>query len=326
MIHFVVVALLVSCAGAPATRGAIPAVPRFEPAPCDFKDVDATWPRTHRVDCGWLHVPQSRAAADARMLKIWTAIARADKPSDRAPLLYIHGGPGLATVDYFFPFFPKSKTWPALRADRDLVFFDQRGTGRSDPAFCPALKPALESLRKLALPPAETLEKTRAAYAACRSTLVGIDLAALNTTATVEDAEDLRRALKLARWHIYGISYGSLVALDYLRRHPQSLGAAILDSVYPPNSVHGLEQITATALAYAALQRACDRQPACKSRFPEHRLEAGRRDDPPRCDTGPRERWSAHRRGAATGRAMEHARHLHERALGSAGDRSSCLG
>ena len=269
MIRVVVLSVLAACGGAPATRAPASFTPRFEPAACDFKDVDATWPATQHVECGWLHVAQARGAPETRTLKIWTAIARAEKPSGQPPLLYIHGGPGLGTVDYFFPYFPKSKTWSALRTERDLVFFDQRGTGRSEPAFCPALKPALEALRKQALPPAETLAKSRAAFADCRSKLVGVDLAALNTTATVEDAEDLRRALKLARWNIYGISYGSLVALEYLRRHPTSVGAAILDSVYPPNSVHGLEQITATALAYAALQRACDRQPDCKSRFPD---------------------------------------------------------
>jgi pimeloyl-ACP methyl ester carboxylesterase len=266
----ILLALLASCAGAPAKPGAAPFTPRFERAACDFKDVDATWPATHRIECGWLHVRQSRGTADPRTLKIWTAIARADKPSGD-PLLYIHGGPGIGTVDYFFPYFPKSKTWTGFRADRDLVFFDQRGTGRSDPKFCAELKPALESLRQQAAPPAEALEKTRAAFAACRPKVAaaGIDLGAFHTAATVEDAEDLRRALSLARWNLYGISYGSLVALEYLRRHPSSISAAILDSVYPPNSIHGIEQITATALAYTALQRACDRQPTCKSRFPD---------------------------------------------------------
>jgi pimeloyl-ACP methyl ester carboxylesterase len=95
------------------------------------------------------------------------------------------------------------------------------------------------------------------------------DVGSYSTSATVEDAEDLRRALKIGKWSLYGVSYGTLVALDYLRRHPASVHAAILDSVYPPNSVHGHEQVTATALAYAALQRACDGQPDCKAQFPD---------------------------------------------------------
>ena len=39
--------------------------------------------------------------------------------------------------------------------------------------------------------------------------------------------EDLRRALGIAQWNVYGISYGSLVGLEYLRRHPESLRSAI---------------------------------------------------------------------------------------------------
>jgi pimeloyl-ACP methyl ester carboxylesterase len=263
--------LLLGSAGSARAADSALSTPRFESADCGFHDVDATWARQNGIECGWLHVPETRGKSDSRTLKLWTAIARADEPSAQPPLLYLHGGPGLATVDYFFPYFPKSKTWPALRVDRDLIYLDQRGTGRSEPTFCPELKTELEALRKQALPAAIDMQRTRAAFSACRSKLgpAGFAIASLNTSATVEDAEDLRRALKIKQWSVYGVSYGTLVALDYLRRHPASIHAAVLDSVYPPNSMHGHEQMTATALGYAAVQRACDRQPDCKARFPD---------------------------------------------------------
>ena len=256
-----------------ATAGtAIGAQARFERADCGFHDVPAQWAEAHRIECGWLHVPESRGKPDSRMLKLWVAIARAESPGKREdPLLYIHGGPGFATVDYFFPYFPQSKTWPAFRKTRDVVFFDQRGTGRSGPAFCKALDATLEALDRESPPPSEGLDRAKTAFAACRTKMLaeGFDFAAYNSTTTVEDAEDLRRALGFARWNVYGISYGSLVGLEYLRRHPDSVRAVILDSLFPPNSPHGAEQITATAQAYHALQRACDRQPACRARFPD---------------------------------------------------------
>ena len=109
----------------------------FEPAPCAFRDVPADWAARNRVDCGWLQVPESRGKAGSRILRLWVAIARADaEPGREDPLLYIHGGPGYATVDYVFPYFPQSKTWPAFRRTRDIVFFDQRGTGRSGGRVC----------------------------------------------------------------------------------------------------------------------------------------------------------------------------------------------
>jgi len=87
------------------------------------------------------------------------------------------------------------------------------------------------------------------------------------------------------QWNLYGISYGTLVGLEYLRRHPASVRASILDSPYPPDSPHGAEQITSTALAFQALQRSCDRDDACHARFPDMlgRLQVARRrlDDAP---------------------------------------------
>ncbi len=244
----------------------------FEPAPCAFQDVPSDWAAQNHVDCGWLRVPESRGKPDSRMLRLWVAIARADAVDKREqPLLYIHGGPGFATVDYFFPGFPKGKTWPAFRKTRDIVFFDQRGTGRSGPAFCPELSKSLQEVQQAAPPAREALDRSKAAYAACRPKMLaqGFDFSAYNSTATVEDAEDLRRALGIAQWNVYGISYGTLVGLEYLRRHPDSVHAAILDSLFPPNSPHGAEQITSTALGYQALQRACSLDANCHGRFPD---------------------------------------------------------
>lgn len=245
---------------------------RFEPAQCAFKDVPATWAAEHRVDCGWLHVAESRGKPDSRMLRLWVAIAKADQPGTNAdPILYIHGGPGYATVDYFFPNFPKGKTWPAFRKTRDIVFFDQRGTGRSGPTFCADLGKTLQAVQQASPPPRESLDQSKAAFAACRPKMLaeGFDFAAYNSTATVEDAEDLRRALGIAQWNVYGISYGSLVGLEYLRRHPGNVRTAILDSLFPPNSPFGAEQITSTALGYQALQRACSQDADCHRRFPD---------------------------------------------------------
>lgn len=262
--------LLLSSAWSAGADEPAPFAPHFEPAACGFIGVESAWAMQHRVECGWLHVLESRGKPDSRKLRLWTAIARADRPSGEPPLVYLHGGPGLGTVDYFFPYFPQSKTWSAIRASRDVVYFDQRGTGRSEPAFCPELKPALETLRKQALPAAEDLKQTRSLFSDCRPRMLaaGFVFGSYNTSATVEDSEDLRRALKIGKWSLYGVSYGTLVALDYLRRHPGSIHAAILDSVYPPNSVHGHEQVTATALGYAAVQRACDRQAECRALMP----------------------------------------------------------
>ena len=262
---FAVVSASIPCARATA------AAPTLEPAPCAFDGVPADWAEQHRIDCGWLRVPESRESEGGRTLRLFVAIARA-RPgvAPAAPMLYIHGGPGIATVDYFFPAFPTSKNWPPFLASRDIVYFDQRGTGRSGPPLCPPLGKSLESADKLTLSPRAALERKRSLYAACRATLQAdsFDGRAYNSTATVEDAEDLRRALGVEQWNVYGVSYGTLVGLEYVRRHPDRLRSVILDSVFPPNSPNGAEQISSTAKAYEALQRACDRDVDCARRHP----------------------------------------------------------
>jgi pimeloyl-ACP methyl ester carboxylesterase len=244
----------------------------FESAPCDFNGVAPEWAVQNRIDCGWLRVPESRDKPASRTLKLWVAIARAPSSTKRAdPILYLHGGPGFATVDYVFPYFPKSKTWPRFREQRDIVFLDARGSGRSESAFCPDLGATLESIDAERLASDEALTRHLAALRACRTTLLaeGLDFGAYHSRAIVEDAEALRRALGVSQWNLYAISYGTRVGLEYLRQYPASVRSAILDSVFPPNSTYGAEQIASTAKAYEALQRSCNADPACRERFPD---------------------------------------------------------
>ena len=197
------------------------------------------WEEEHRVDCGWLRVPESRQRPGGRSLSLWVAIARADEGSERRePLLYIHGGPGIGTVDTRFPSFTEHPTWPRLRARRDLVFFDQRGTGRSRPEICSDLDETLDALSVEDPPARVALDRAVAAFSTCRARLLaeGMDFAAYNSRATAADAEDLRRALGYPAWNVYGVSYGTWVAMELMRSHPGGLRSVILDSPYPPNS------------------------------------------------------------------------------------------
>src|SRR5439155_5733048 len=65
----------------------------------------------------------------------------------------------------------------------------------------------------------------------------GIDLAAYNTTENAADFADLRVALGIAEWNVFGVSYGSDLALTLMREHPQGTRSVTLDSVVPPHSV-----------------------------------------------------------------------------------------
>jgi pimeloyl-ACP methyl ester carboxylesterase len=76
----------------------------------------------------------------------------------------------------------------------------------------------------------------RQATRACHDRLLaeGFDLSRFTTRHNAADAADLMRALGLEQWSLYGVSYGTRVAMQLLRDVPQHLSAVVLDSPYPP--------------------------------------------------------------------------------------------
>ena len=245
------------------------AVGLFQPAPCDLKDVPADFERKHGVECGWVSVPRDPGHAGTRTLRLWTARIRASGTAEPDPVLYVNGGPGIATVDSVLPALSDSKTLPMLRANRDIILFDQRGSGRSEERMCPDLGKQMAAVADLGLEPAAEDERNRALFVQCRAELdaQGIDLDAYTTRATVADMEVLRQAFGAQQWNLAAVSYGTLVALDAMRTHPASVRSAILNSPFPPNSIAWAEQATSTAEAYRAIGRACSAQPTCARRF-----------------------------------------------------------
>lgn len=241
----------------------------YQPAPCTLEDVSAKFDEEHGVQCGWVSVPLRTADPQGKMIRLWTARISGQNKSAADPVLYINGGPGIATVDAMLPSLAMSKTLGLLRQGRDVILFDQRGSGRSEEALCPSLAKNLDLIEAAGLGVADESARSRAEFAKCRADMesAGIDNRAYTTASTVEDMEVLRRALGIARWNIAAISYGSLVALHAMRTTPGSIRSVILNSPYPPNSVTWAEQASTAAAAYTAIDRECAAQPACRERF-----------------------------------------------------------
>lgn len=238
-------------------------------APCALEGVPATFERDNRVECAWVSVPRDPDQPTGKQIRLWTARVKATGSARPDPIVYIHGGPGIATVDAMLPHIKESKAFAAMRADRDIILFDQRGSGRSEEALCPDLAGKLNAMEAEGLSPAAEAERGRALFVACRTALEksGISLDNYSTRVTVADLEQLREAYGVDQWNVLSVSYGSLVAMDAMRSHPQSIRSAILNSPYPPNSVSWAEQATVTADAYAAIDRACTAQANCRDRF-----------------------------------------------------------
>src|SRR6185437_11714657 len=141
---------------------------------------------------------------------------------------------------------------------------DQRGTGRSSPLACAAFKPDHDLASALEIDP---VPKARACAAELAAR--GVDLTQYTTTAFVGDLEDVRRALDYPRINLWGGSYGTRVAQDYLRRHPAVIRSVVLDGVAPPSMIISLDVWTTRERAIDAVVAACGRSTACRAAHPD---------------------------------------------------------
>jgi pimeloyl-ACP methyl ester carboxylesterase len=151
--------------------------------------------------------------------------------------LYIAGGPGGATgldaqnMPGWFDWM-EQVDWSS-----DVILYDQRGVGLSEPALgCPETTQRRRELLDSELPVEQQYVLMRDAMHACRDRLLdeGWDLGQFNTRHNADDALALVRALGLKEWQMYGVSYGTRVALELMRRQPAGLRSVVLDSAYPP--------------------------------------------------------------------------------------------
>ena len=100
--------------------------------------------------------------------------------------------------------------WAGVNRNRDLIIMSQRGTLYGDPDLnCPELDHYYARQVSLVYGAPSTGRAQAKAAAECHRRLVnrGIDLSAYNTTENAEDFVDLRRALNVRRWNVYGYSY-----------------------------------------------------------------------------------------------------------------------
>ena len=205
-----------------------------------------------------------------------------------SPVLYLAGGPGGSAwlgqdeVTVWYDWLD-GVDWP-----HDFVVFDQRGTGLSRPTFdCPETREL--SLQLLQAPPSvtESMARGYAALQRCHDRLqtTGIDLGRYNTPDSARDVRDLMASLSDKAWNLYGVSYGTRLAMEVQRQFPARVRSVILDSVYPPDVDGTMSWPWLLEHSLERLFGACRADPACAARHPELRtrfvgLLARLADDP----------------------------------------------
>jgi pimeloyl-ACP methyl ester carboxylesterase len=188
----------------------------------------------NELQCGSLQRPLDPARPDGAKLDIHylvvPAMARNKQPD---AVLMLAGGPGQSAIGIASHVLQRLSR---LNNRRDLVFIDQRGTGKSAPLDCPD---------ETHLPITEQLDAAAQMRRldACRTMLEKLPygqnggLRFFTTTIAMQDLDAVRDALGVSQWNLVGASYGTRAALEYLRQFPTKVRRTVIDGVAPPDMV-----------------------------------------------------------------------------------------
>ncbi len=198
--------------------------------------------------CGKLSVPLDHKGALPGTVSLSVTRKVAPTNPTRTAIVAFAGGPGQAAQ-------PFARSFASLvsvgLADKDLLVFDQRGTGKSGSLSCAAL---------------QDRGNFDLLIGRC-STELGARRALYTTADTVADLEDLRIAGGYDQLILMGVSYGTKVALAYAAAYPARTRGLILDSTVLPEGPDSLRRGTATATTRVIGDDLCASR-ACKDATP----------------------------------------------------------
>ncbi|HTO00279.1 MAG TPA: alpha/beta fold hydrolase [Microthrixaceae bacterium] len=263
-----------------ADRGDKNKSPDYQVDLVDSDCVDRTTD-TAAIDCYKLVVPENRAKPTGRQVELPVLRIRSvGTPAAGPPLVYLHGGPGAGAVEGWL-------AWQQLMdgVPRDLYVYDQRGGGHANPRLdCPERSAALAST--LASHPAwaEARQTVGDSIAACHKRLrsQGVELSQYDTWNSVQDLEDLRRAIGAESLALVGSSYGTRLALSYQAQYPDRVDSLALSGVDPPGTGGPKAERSLLEPALNRLFESCNTDLECAAKFPNLKVvfdEAARRLD-----------------------------------------------
>jgi pimeloyl-ACP methyl ester carboxylesterase len=226
--------------------------------PCSVPYVD------EELLCGLLEVPENREDAGSRMISLHITVvpSLSDRP-EPDPLFDFSGGPGTASggMAEAYMYFIRG-----YRDTRDIILVDQRGTGGSHPLHCDLRtdQPNANGLMNDMYPPDKV--------AACREELERIaDLTRYTTDHFVEDIDQVRQWLGFGQINLAGLSYGTRAAMQYMRRYPENVRAAVLMGVVAPGRYVPTYHAPGGQRALELLFDDCLEDAACSGAFPDIR-------------------------------------------------------
>lgn len=257
-LRFLGIALALAGAGPVAARAPMPEVSQAA-----TRTLIAPDGRQMEVTTGFVRVPEQRGRADTRHIELAVIRLRwAGTTAVSAANMLLAGGPGDSGTRLLSGLPAPQAVGLLDLMGGDVIAFDQRGTGRSQPSLAlpdpVPLPPEAPGSPTAWLPPIDRAAR----LAAARFTAAGVHLASYTTVESADDVEAVRRAFGYARLNLWGRSYGSHLALATVRRHPASVARIILVSPEGPDHTLKLPAQTDAAIARIAERAGTPRLPA----------------------------------------------------------------
>lgn len=227
--------------------------------PCPGFVETGTPPLVQGAECGELQVYENNEMQSGPQIVLNIMRLPAVNPVPAAdPLFIIAGGPGQSAVDIAEQLF---YVFGEVRKNRDIVFIDQRGTGKSQPLNCPQLDDID--------PRVPLVEQKAAMLNGLRECVAqqGARMEFYTTPYAVRDLDSVRRALGYQQVNLWGVSYGTRVALEYMRRYPESVRTTILDGVAPVTMALPWSAETDALTALEIVQQQCLQLDDCSRRY-----------------------------------------------------------
>ncbi|MGW0815765.1 alpha/beta hydrolase [Streptomyces viridiviolaceus] len=190
------------------------------------------------LQCASLTVPLDHSRPDGKRITLALSRIPHTAAKSQGPLLVNPGGPGgsgLTLAGFVASSLPKK-----VAAQYDVIGFDPRGVGKSEPAL--DCRPGhFAPVRPDSLPTTPAVEKANIARAksfadACGTKYADV-LPYIDTVSAARDMEAIRTALGAQKINYFGYSYGTYLGAVYAKLHPERVRRLVLDSVVDPTDV-----------------------------------------------------------------------------------------
>ena len=213
---------------------------------------------TSKARCGSFERPENPDDPNGAKIELRVAVIPALAVEPAAdPLVFFAGGPGQGAIDSYLTL---RGAFEAIRQKRDILLVDQRGTGQSNQLQCPT--PSEDEVER-----GFDLELAGKLATECLDSLPG-DPRFYTTSVAVDDLDAVRSALGIETLNLWGGSYGTRVALHYLKKYPENTRSVIIDGVIAADQLLGPDLSIAAEASLQQMFSRCQEDSACNERYP----------------------------------------------------------